>query len=83
VPKTCLKVVAAVQVVHRSSLIKSPRTWLIYRQQLFYPYSAWASTIGRAAYQPKMQPDDRGPAILKRLSPAAIDANKSFDALGI
>jgi hypothetical protein len=56
--------------------------WLIYRQQLFYPYSAWAFTIGRAAYQPKMQPDHRSLAILKRLS-AAIDENKSFDALGI
>lgn len=56
--------------------------WLIYRQQLFYPYSAWAFTIGRAAYQPKMQPDERSLAILKRLS-AAIDENKSFDAVGL
>lgn len=56
--------------------------WLIYRQQLFYPYSAWAFTIGRAFYQPKMQPDERSLAILKRLS-AAIDDNKSFDAIGL
>jgi hypothetical protein len=56
--------------------------WAIYCQQLFYPYSAWAFTIGRAAYQPKMQPDHRSLAILKRLS-AAIDENRSFDALGI
>jgi hypothetical protein len=56
--------------------------WTMYCQQLFYPYSAWAFTIGRAAYQPKMQPDDRCLAILKRLS-AAIDENRSFDALGI
>ncbi len=56
--------------------------WMIYRQQLFYPYSAWAFTIGRAAYQPKMQPDERSLAILKRLS-AAIDDNRSFEAIGL
>lgn len=56
--------------------------WLIYRQQLFYPYSAWAFTIGRAFYQPKMQPDERSLAILKRLS-AAIDDHSSFDAVGL
>lgn len=56
--------------------------WMIYRQQLFYPYSAWAFTIGRAFYQPKMQPDERSLAILRRLS-AAIDDNKSFEAIGI
>ena len=56
--------------------------WLIYRQQLFYPYSAWAFTIGRAVYQPKMQPDERSLAILKRLS-AAIEDNNSFEAIGL
>lgn len=56
--------------------------WLIYRHQLFFPYAAWAFTIGRAWYQPKMQPDERSLAILKRLS-AAIDENKSFDAIGL
>jgi Phosphotransferase enzyme family len=56
--------------------------WLIYRQQLFYPYSAWAFTIGRAFYQPKMQPDERSLAILRRLS-VAIDDNRSFEAIGL
>jgi hypothetical protein len=56
--------------------------WLRFRQMLFYPYSAWAFTIGRAAYQPRMQPDDISLAILKRLS-TAIDDLDSFGALGI
>jgi hypothetical protein len=56
--------------------------WNIYRQQLFYPYSAWAFTIGRAAYQPKMQPDERSLAILRRLS-AAIDDLNSFEIVGL
>jgi hypothetical protein len=56
--------------------------WLIYRQQLFYPYSAWAFTIGRAAYQPRMQPDETSLAILRRLS-AAIHENDSFAAIGL
>jgi hypothetical protein len=56
--------------------------WLTFRQQLFYPYSAWAFTIGRAWYQPRMQPDEISLAILRRLS-TAIDDLKSFDALSI
>jgi hypothetical protein len=56
--------------------------WLTYRQQLFYPYSAWAFTIGRAFYQPLMQPEDTCLAIIARLS-AAIDELDSFAALGI
>jgi hypothetical protein len=56
--------------------------WLRYRQNLFYPYSAWAFTIGRAFYQPKMQPVDVCLAIVKRLA-TAIDDLDSFEALGI
>jgi hypothetical protein len=56
--------------------------WLAYRQQLFYPYSAWAFTIGRAFYQPRMQPDETSLAILRRLSNAINDLD-SFQALGI
>jgi hypothetical protein len=56
--------------------------WKIYCQQLFYPYSAWAFTIGRAAYQPKMQPDEYSLAILKRMS-AAIVENDAFKAIGL
>lgn len=56
--------------------------WLTFRQQLFYPYSAWAFTIGRAWYQPRMQPDEISLAIIHRLS-TAIDDLKSFEALNI
>lgn len=56
--------------------------WLRYRQNLFYPYSAWVFTIGRAFYQPKMQPQDVCLAIIKRLATAIDDLN-SFEALGI
>jgi hypothetical protein len=55
--------------------------WLTYRQQLFYPYSAWAFTIGRAAYQPKMQPVETCLAIIRRLS-SAIDDLDSLGAIG-
>jgi len=56
--------------------------WLRYRQGLFYPYSAWAFTIGRAFYQPKMQPVDTCLAIIRRLA-TAIDDLDCFEALGI
>jgi len=56
--------------------------WLTYRQQLFYPLSAWLFTIGRAATQPKMQPDDISRAIIRRLTNAIVDLD-SFAALGI
>jgi hypothetical protein len=56
--------------------------WLAYRQQLFYPYSAWAFTIGRAFYHPKMQPDEVSLKLVHRLS-TAIDDHSSFDAIGI
>jgi len=56
--------------------------FLRYRQSLFYPYSAWAFTIGRAWYQPKMQPDEISLAIIKRLA-TAIDDLDCFDAVGV
>jgi hypothetical protein len=56
--------------------------WLIYRQQLFYPCSAWTFTIGRAPYQPKMQPEDTCRTIIRRLS-TAIDDLDSFGAIGV
>ncbi len=55
---------------------------LRYRQSMFYPYSAWAFTIGRAWYQPKMQPDEISLAIIERLA-TAIDDLDCFDAVGI
>lgn len=56
--------------------------WDSYRRSMFYPYSAWAMTIGRAWYQPKMQPEAVCLAILHRLSNAIVDLD-SFAALGI
>ncbi len=56
--------------------------WLRYRQGLFYPYSAWAFTIGRAFYQPRMQPDEISLACIKRVA-AAIDDHDSFEAVGL
>jgi len=56
--------------------------FLRYRQSLFYPYSAWAFTIGRAFYQPKMQPDEISLAIIERLS-TAIDDLDCFEAVGV
>ncbi len=52
------------------------------RQGLFYPYSAWSFTIGRAFYQPRMQPDEISLACIKRVA-AAIDDHNSFDAVGL
>ncbi|MCW2855891.1 MAG: hypothetical protein JWR52_1506 [Marmoricola sp.] len=56
--------------------------WLRYRQGVFYPYSAWAFTIGRAFYQPKMQPDEISLACINRVA-AAIEDLRSFEAVGI
>ncbi|OBH11101.1 hypothetical protein A5695_20025 [Mycobacterium sp. E1747] len=53
---------------------------LQYRQQSFWPYTAWAFTIGRAAYQPKMQPVDTCLAVIRRTA-AAIDDLDAFDSL--
>jgi len=56
--------------------------FLRFRQSLLYPYSAWAFTIGRAFYQPKMQPDHISLAIIERLS-TAIDDLASLAAVGV
>jgi Phosphotransferase enzyme family len=54
---------------------------IAYRQQSFWPYTAWAFTIGRAAYQPEMQPVDTCLSVLRRTS-AAIDDLDAFTAVG-
>jgi hypothetical protein len=56
--------------------------WLRYRQGVFYPYSAWSFTIGRAFYQPRMQPDEISRACIKRVA-TAIDDLDSFAAVGL
>jgi hypothetical protein len=52
-----------------------------YRQQSFWPYAAWAFTIGRAFYQPNMQPVEFCLAIVRRTA-AAIQDLDSFAAVG-
>lgn len=56
--------------------------WLSYRQSMFYPYSAWAFTIGRAPYQPKMQKDDTCRSIIRRTATAIADLD-SLGAVGL
>lgn len=54
--------------------------WLEYRQHAFYTYIAWVFTIGRAAYQPKYQPDEYSLAIIERAANAIVDLD-AFGAL--
>jgi hypothetical protein len=55
--------------------------FLAYRQQSFWPYTAWAFTIGRAAYQPEMQPVDTCLSVLHRTA-TAIDDLDAFASVG-
>ncbi|AXK86079.1 Phosphotransferase enzyme family protein [Nocardia farcinica] len=56
--------------------------WLAYRQQSMFAYAAWAFTIGRAAYQPKMQSEETCLTLLRRIT-TAIDDHDSLGALGV
>ncbi len=56
--------------------------WMSYRQSMVYPFLAWAFTLGRAWYHPKMQSVPTCRAIIERLA-TAIDDLDSFDALGL
>jgi hypothetical protein len=56
--------------------------WLRYRQAVFYAYSAWSFTIGRAFYQPRMQPDEISLACINRVA-AAIEDLRSLEAVGL
>ncbi|WP_328402026.1 aminoglycoside phosphotransferase family protein [Nocardia sp. NBC_00403] len=56
--------------------------WLAYRQQSMFAYAAWAFTIGRAVYQPKMQTDETCLTLLKRIA-TALDDHDSLGALGV
>jgi hypothetical protein len=60
----------------------SDEAWLAYRQQLFYPLFAWLLTIGRAAFQPKMQTDETSLALIERTA-TAIDDLDAFAAVGL
>ncbi|HLS75453.1 MAG TPA: aminoglycoside phosphotransferase family protein [Nocardia sp.] len=56
--------------------------WQAYRQQSMFAYAAWAFTIGRAAYQPKMQSEQTCLTLLRRIT-TAIDDHDSLTALGV
>jgi hypothetical protein len=55
---------------------------LAYRQQSFWPYTAWAFTIGRAFYHSHMQPVDACLAVMHRTATAIEDLD-AFAALGM
>jgi aminoglycoside phosphotransferase (APT) family kinase protein len=67
---------------HGGPAIRYGDAELAYRQQSFWPYTAWAFTIGRAMYQPKMQPIPTCRAIVRRTA-AAIDDLDAFAAVGV
>ncbi len=56
--------------------------WTAYRQQSMFAYAAWAFTIGRAAYQPRMQSTETCLTLLERIT-TAIDDHDSLGALGV
>ncbi|BDU05039.1 phosphotransferase [Nocardia cyriacigeorgica] len=66
----------------RGSVPSFDEAWLAYRQQSMFAYAAWAFTIGRAAYQPKMQSVDTCLTLLERIT-TALDDHDSLDALGV
>ncbi|MGV9386519.1 aminoglycoside phosphotransferase family protein [Nonomuraea sp. NPDC003707] len=47
--------------------------WLAYRQQAFYPYFVWLTTIGHSVIQPKYQPDEISLGIIERTANAVLD----------
>jgi hypothetical protein len=67
---------------HGGATLEFDDAWLAYRQQSFWPLTAWLFTIGRAWYQPEMQPVDRCKAIIRRTA-AAVDDLDSFGAIGL
>lgn len=67
-------------VEHGGPALDFDDAWLAYRQQAFWPYTAWAFTIGRAAYQPEMQPVATCLAIITRTAAALADLD-ALDAV--
>lgn len=55
---------------------------LTYRQHAFWPYTAWAFTIGRAFYQPKMQPVETCLTMMRRTA-TAIHELDALEAVGV
>ena len=67
---------------HGGPVLDYDEAFLAYRHQSFWPYTAWAFTIGRAFYQPKMQPVPTCLAIVGRTA-TAIDDLDAFAAVGL
>src|SRR5207247_9100540 len=63
----------AVLAEHGAPRLSFEEASLAYRQQAFWPYTACACTIGRAAYQPEMQPVPTCLAIIRRTAAAIED----------
>ena len=55
---------------------------LAYRQQAFWPATAWLFTIGRAFYQPQTQPVPTCLAVVRRTASALVDCD-AFSAVGV
>lgn len=68
--------------LHGGPQLSYDEALLAYRQQSFWPYTAWAFTIGRAFYQPQMQPAPTCLAIVHRTA-TAIDDLDAFAAVGL
>jgi hypothetical protein len=68
--------------LHGGPAINFKAAFLAYRQQSFWPYTAWAFTIGRAFYHPKMQPVATARALVHRTS-TAIDDLDAFSAVEV
>lgn len=67
---------------HGGPRLRPDEALLAYRQQSFWPYTAWAFTIGRAFYQPQMQPVPTCLAIVHRTA-TAVDDLDAFAAVGV
>lgn len=62
--------------------LRPTEAWLAYRQATFYPYFAWAYTLGRARLQPAFQPEEVSLTMIARIA-AAIDDLDSLGAVGL
>jgi len=62
--------------------IPHDEAFMAYREATFYPYFAWAYTIGRHWLMPKYQPDEISLPIMERTG-TAIDDLESLKAVGL
>lgn len=67
---------------HGGPVLDREAAFQAYREATFYPYYAWAYTIGRPRLAPKFQPDSISLPMMERTA-AAIDDLESLRAVGI